>query len=75
METGTQNQPADWFGDLSPAVAELPERHRRLVILVYVDGFSLAEAASKLGVSRPAATKMHKNVLARLTNRLLVVRI
>ncbi len=66
---------AEWFSGLRPIVASLPARHRTLVELVYVEGCTLAEVARRMGISRPSATEIHKNVLHTLTKQLLVVRI
>ena len=50
---------------LSRALATLPDAHRRVVVLRYVDGLEGAELADALGCSRPnAAVRLHRALRA-----------
>ena len=50
---------------LARALAELPARHRRVVVLRYVDGLEPAELAEALGCSRAtAAVRLHRALRA-----------
>jgi RNA polymerase sigma-70 factor, ECF subfamily len=50
---------------LARAIADLPEGHRRVVVLRYVDGLEGAELADALGCSRPnAAVRLHRALRA-----------
>ena len=51
---------------LDHALGRLPPKERMLLGLMYFEGDSLTEAATKLGVSKGQASKLHKKALERL---------
>ncbi len=55
---------------LDAATAELPERDRRLIGLVYRDDVDLGRAAATLGLSYMTARRVHRSAVDRLAVRL-----
>lgn len=53
----TSNNPEDTLSskDLEEALARLPEKQRQVLLLTKVQGYSMAEAAGKLGMTETAA--------------------
>lgn len=50
--------------------SELPDRQRRAVRLVYVDGFTQREAASRMGVTEGRVSQILKQALGTLRERM-----
>jgi RNA polymerase sigma factor for flagellar operon FliA len=53
---------------LRTVVDELPESERRLIQLVYFEGFTLQEAGLRLGISKSWASRLHVKILERLAS-------
>jgi len=47
-------------------IAELPDRERLLIQLIYIEGVSLVEASDRIGVSKSWGSRMHQNTLEKL---------
>ena len=65
-QTATSIELAETDWELWALVRRLPQRQAQLIALVYVDGLTIAAAASTLGISTPTA----KTHLARAKQRL-----
>lgn len=52
-------------------ISKLPEREARLIRLRYFEGATQAAAASRLGLSQPAVSRLEKQALKRLREELL----
>ncbi len=53
-------------GDLERAVAALPERERKVILLTFVLGLTQRELAVMMGVSRSMVWQLHDRALRRL---------
>ena len=53
---------------LAQLINELPDREKRLVSMVYIDGVTLNTASQRLGISKSWASRMHAKTLEHLTN-------
>jgi RNA polymerase sigma factor FliA len=51
---------------LVEAIAQLPERERRVVGMYYFEGAKLKEIGAELGVSEPRVSQLHSRALGRL---------
>ncbi len=69
-ELAVQIEPVEPDVDLQRALASLGESDRELVLLVAWEGFSLAEAASVLGIKPAAARQRYGRARARLRTEL-----
>lgn len=56
---------------LRTAIGNLPNEEKQLVNLTYFEGFSLSEAASRLGKSRSWGSRTHARILKTLSTELL----
>ena len=52
---------------LSRLIEQLPDRERRLIKLVYIDGMTLQDASERLGISKSWGSRMHTKTLAKLS--------
>ena len=65
---------ADEVGRVKEALARVPSKHRQLFALVRFQGLSIAEAASVVGMTPPAAKVTLFRVQKKIGERLLAVR-
>ena len=52
---------------LSHLIEELPDRERRLIKLIYIEGLALQDASERLGISKSWGSRMHAKTLASLS--------
>ncbi len=51
---------------LCKAIEKLPRRENRLITMIYFEGYSLQDAAERIGISKSWASRLHQNVIERL---------
>ena len=56
---------------LGKLIEQLPDRERRLIELIYIDGLALQDASERLGVSKSWGSRMHAKTLASLALKLV----
>ena len=55
---------------LGNLIEELPNREKRLITIVYIEGLTLQEASERLGISKSWASRMHRKTLTHLANEM-----
>lgn len=55
---------------LSLSIEALPEREKRLIKLIYIEGMNLVEASERIGVSKSWGSRMHSKSLEKLAREI-----
>ncbi|MDG1874459.1 MAG: sigma-70 family RNA polymerase sigma factor [Mariniblastus sp.] len=55
---------------LGRLIEELPDRERRIITMIYIEGLSLNDASERLGISKSWGSRMHARTLAGLATAL-----
>ena len=52
---------------LSQLIEKLPNREKRLITMIYIEGLTLQDASERIGISKSWASRMHSKTLTKLS--------